>query len=451
MSNIAFISNDYKTDFFIEIAKSIKSDNNIFWFVFNKKYYKTLINLFGIDNVLYINKRNFKSMDISLDKDLKLNELIYQDHTLRYQQSWASKYLKSVYILSKKFLINKKINFVFGELSRAHECLINRICKNELKKLCYYFSPNPIRIPNGYFAFFTDENHYGLLDAKNKSFGNFSKSLTVEKPEYYEQAKEFIKNNYSLVGRFKKAIRFIFRIDYDEDDPSKFYNRFTEFKLRIKREINKELYKTIKFDKIEDIKQDYILFPLQRYPEASIDVFGRYKENQYQHILNLWRIKPDNSIILVKEHETAIGERSIRFYKGLRKFTGIYIVDHKIDSHTLIKNAIITATVTGTVALEAALLGKNSLVFANPFFTRLNTVFNVQLKHFENSKNWDDFIKKVKKEKQVKMSVTEYLDFIETCSFRGVISDPVSDPKCIEHKNIKLVSQGFSKIINQLK
>lgn len=451
MTNIAFVSNDYKTDFFIEVAKSlVKKGINVNWFVFNEKYFELLKNHFDQENILYVNKTSIRGISSRSEYDLKINELIYQDHSLRYQQSWASDYLHAFYTLAKEFILKKQIRFIFGELARAHECLLLRLCKQELNKSCYYLSPNMVRIPNGFFAFFTDEAHYALIGGESPNHSIFPKNIVVEKPQYFEQSKAFIRNSYTFRGRLKKIHNFFFKVGYDKNDPSKFENRLTELKLRFIREVNKELYKSITFDKFESLPEKFIFFPLQRYPEASVEVFGRYSENQYQHILDLWRVMPNGWGIIVKEHSTAIGERPLKFYRNLRKFKGIFLVSHELDSHDLINKSAVTASVTGTAALEAALLGKTSIVFGNPFFTRLASVLPVRKEHFQVSRSWINFLSVVEADKYERIEVDEYLSFIEAHSFPGVISDPVSDPDCMKEENIELVSSGFSKILSQL-
>ena len=44
------------------------------------------------------------------------------------------------------------------------------------------------------------------------------------------------------------------------------------------------------------------------------------------------------------------------------------LVDTKYDSLELIKNSLFIATITGSVAIEASILGKKSLAFGKPWY-----------------------------------------------------------------------------------
>ena len=445
MKRIAFVSNDYKTDFFAAIAnRMVKRQVQVYWFVFNRKIHEGLVEQFGQEKVLLINKEDMNSAPIS-DDGYKFNELIYQDHSLRYQQSWANKYLFSVLNKARAFIAENSIDYIFGELSRAHECLIYRLCKKEKALGCVYYSPNMIRIPNGRFGFFRDEDHYDLAPCRTTERVDISKIDIFSKPSYYDSNKEFLKNNYTLFGRMKKVFNFVSGKQYDKLDPSKFENRSIELLLRAKREVNKEQYRFVKFDEIDSSAERYIFFPLQRYPEASVDVFGRYSEDQFQHIVNLWRVLPDDVALVVKEHATAIGERPMSFYRELKKYKNILIVSHEVDSHILIEGALVTATVTGTAALEAALRNKKSIVFGRPFFERLADVNYVDKQRMRQCTSVLDLIEN---KSDGDMGVEDYLEFILSHSYPGLISDPVSEPYCMNQDNLEAVADGFCNFIS---
>lgn len=445
MKRIAFVSNDYKTDFFIAVANElVKRQVEVYWFVSNRKIAEGLVEQFGQEKVLLINKEDMNSNPIGSD-GYKCNELILQDHSLRYQQNWADKYLFSVLNKSRNFINNNSIECIFGELSRAHECLIYRLCKKEEALGCAYYSPSMVRIPNGRFGFFCDEDHYEIAPSRQEESVDISNIDIFSKPSYYDTTKEFLKNNYTLSGRMKKVVNFVSGKGYDNLDPSKFENRFIELGLRVKREANKEFYRFVKFDEMESLPEKYIFFPLQRYPEASVDVFGRYSEDQLQHIVDLWRVLPDDVVLVVKEHATAIGERPLSFYRELKKYKNILIVSHEVDSHALIEGALATATVTGTAALEAALRNKKSIVFGKPFFERLGDVNHVNKQRMRECSSVLDLIEN---KNGGGMEVEEYLEYIFAHSYPGLISDPVSEPYCMNQDNIEAVADGFYNFIH---
>ena len=79
---------------------------------------------------------------------------------------------------------------------------------------------------------------------------------------------------------------------------------------------------------------------------------------------------PPDIAICVKEHPSQFNARMIghqgrtaRFYKAATAISGVKLVAETVSSAKLILNAQAVATISGTVALEAAILGKRGLVF----------------------------------------------------------------------------------------
>ena len=60
--------------------------------------------------------------------------------------------------------------------------------------------------------------------------------------------------------------------------------------------------------------------------------------------------------------------RSPLFYELLKNIDGVKIVDSDLNSIKLIQNSEFIVTVTGTVALEASILGKKAITFGSTWF-----------------------------------------------------------------------------------
>ena len=50
------------------------------------------------------------------------------------------------------------------------------------------------------------------------------------------------------------------------------------------------------------------------------------------------------------------------FYNMLKSISGVKLISHKENSFKLLNNSIFSATITGSVALESAVIGKKSIV-----------------------------------------------------------------------------------------
>ncbi len=175
--------------------------------------------------------------------------------------------------------------------------------------------------------------------------------------------------------------------------------------------------------------------------EASIDVLGRYCEDQLSNIINIWRRLPSNYILIIKEHTNAIGDRPYSFYKKLMRLPNLFFVDENVDSHELISIADYIVTVSGTVAYEAALMGKQSYTLCQTFFNRLEKCDYIE--------NMRDFKFGSIKNRKIKMTKIIFYEWLWKRSFPGIISDPISNANCISDNNISLLSDALRKVIKK--
>ena len=84
-------------------------------------------------------------------------------------------------------------------------------------------------------------------------------------------------------------------------------------------------------------------------------------------LLNL----PPGYRLVVKEHPAMYGLRPLAVYRALRWRPGLTLLHPAVDSRSLIAGAALVVTVTGTVGLEAYLMGKPTLAFGRSFFAHL--------------------------------------------------------------------------------
>ena len=95
-------------------------------------------------------------------------------------------------------------------------------------------------------------------------------------------------------------------------------------------------------------KERYVLYTLHHQPEASIDVFGSLNSNQASLIDSVSRLLPATHKLWVKEHKGAIGDRSLAWLRRIKKLPNVRLVDPFEDVLTLIRNADLVVTVSGT-------------------------------------------------------------------------------------------------------
>jgi hypothetical protein len=115
-----------------------------------------------------------------------------------------------------------------------------------------------------------------------------------------------------------------------------------------------------------ELPRKFIYYPLQYTPEASINTPAPYFLDQLRVLDALRYAMPNDCVLVVKEHWACIPVRPVSYIRRIRRLPGVLVVRYDFPSLDLAKRASLTATVTGTAGMEAALLGRPTIVLA-PF------------------------------------------------------------------------------------
>ena len=109
----------------------------------------------------------------------------------------------------------------------------------------------------------------------------------------------------------------------------------------------------------------YVFFPLHTEPEVSLLVYGRPYVNQIEIVRMLALSLPVDMVLVVKEHPWMVGKRSLAAYKKMLDIPRVRFADPALEARMLVKHANLVAVVTGSVALEAAMLDKPVITFGD--------------------------------------------------------------------------------------
>lgn len=119
----------------------------------------------------------------------------------------------------------------------------------------------------------------------------------------------------------------------------------------------------------------YVYFPLHFEPERTTNPDGRQFHDHFSALVALRAMLPTGIDIVVKEHpsqfyysEKGSRGRSPLFYQLIKKIDAVRFIGSDYNSVELINNSMFTATITGTVALESALMGKVGLYFGEAWY-----------------------------------------------------------------------------------
>ena len=104
--------------------------------------------------------------------------------------------------------------------------------------------------------------------------------------------------------------------------------------------------------------EPFVLFPLHVTPEASSSVFAPFYTNQLELIERLSKSIPLHWKLYVKEHLPMLGKRTPEFYRRVREYHNVRLIDSHIPTPDLIQGCELVFTISGTAAMESAMLGK---------------------------------------------------------------------------------------------
>lgn len=112
---------------------------------------------------------------------------------------------------------------------------------------------------------------------------------------------------------------------------------------------------------------DYFFWALHFRPEGSVLVLGKGLD-EIDVLTRVAERIPKGTVLVVKEHPLMFGYRRRGFYEQLKSFPNVRLVDPFSDSKSLIRESLGVLGISGTVLLEARLLGLPAWSFGDPEF-----------------------------------------------------------------------------------
>lgn len=117
----------------------------------------------------------------------------------------------------------------------------------------------------------------------------------------------------------------------------------------------------VKIDELGDLP--FVFFPLHKEPETSFLTRSPDFTNQHAAIMAVARDLPAGIRLVVKENLLSIGARPSTFLPQLADMKNVVLLDVHESGIEAIRRCVFVATITGTVGLEAASIGKPVLTF----------------------------------------------------------------------------------------
>ncbi|WP_320045033.1 hypothetical protein [uncultured Desulfobacter sp.] len=198
-----------------------------------------------------------------------------------------------------------------------------------------------------------------ILSSRSRLFGRLKKApLTL------------IKGLYGTIQIFKDSV---IRNDchlHDRFIPSLYHSLLNPLNSYY---IEQRLLRNKKFLTMDNLGtvDEFIFFPLHFEPEVSIQIFGRPYQNQIELIRNLALSAPVGTKIVVKEHPRSIGFRPYSYYRKLLDIPNVYLIDPFIKAFKIVPHAKMVAVITGSIGLEAVIIGCPVLTFGEVAYNLL--------------------------------------------------------------------------------
>jgi len=203
---------------------------------------------------------------------------------------------------------------------------------------------------------------------------------------------------------------------------------------------------------VYDKSEKFILVPLHYLPESS--TFLKSLDYFKEDILLEWLVKkiPSNYVVFAKEHRSMIAERPAEYYKRLKSNGRIRVIspyEKTLNPEYFIKKTKAVITLTGTTALEAAMLGKPAATLGVAPFSVIDSIAKLKSpgdveefvnnleKHFPDEKQVIAYIAAVM-EYGVKIkiyNISRWYKFYNTSSSSDIIPLKRLFDLCIEGKH----------------
>jgi Capsule polysaccharide biosynthesis protein len=161
------------------------------------------------------------------------------------------------------------------------------------------------------------------------------------------------------------------------DDPRNTFARYSIWqlvKIYAAKKRNLAQLPRIRFHDPEQQTRPFFLHGLHRQPESSVDVMGAFFSDQLALVRNLARATPVTHDLYVKTHISDADGWPLGFYRELERIPGVKLINPQVQSRELLERCALVITNTGTMGLEAALLGKPAILLSKVHFMHLPNV-----------------------------------------------------------------------------
>jgi len=436
---LLFIENRHKTFFYEPITKRLEAlGHEIHWLIQNKQFKPKASKHIHI--ISYpLAKYKIKS------KDEDVENVICSDRQVNHFKAADKSYFYYYNDKIEALILKIKPDFVFGESTSFHELLTINNCK---KHDILYLNPSTCRYPVGRFSFYKYDTLEPYLGS-NETLSNEKATEIIDQIVFRKTAPDYMQlKPPSKLTILKDKLLKVYA--YYRGEKYSTPNPIVKYTLEKQKQKNIISWDEEALKSIESSRDIKLLYPLQMQPEANIDVWGRPYRDQHQLVKSLSKALSANAILYIKPNPKSKYELDKNLIDFAQKANNVKPLHHSTKMDDVLPHIDLVITVTGTIAIECILSNTPVVSLVNTINTRANNC-----KFVSNIKSeLPQIIKIVAEGNFPKTSDEEkitYINLLNKTSFKGIVSDPLTDFGCISEANINDMFDAFSKLLNDHK
>ncbi len=458
-----FVTNQHKTEFYSAVAGRMRDQGAaISWISVSERWTRYLIEQswsaaailslprFGEEwsqPLALTAADRARVARLELAGETSLKNILIMDRELNKQPGATTEaYAAVVSREIERFVVARGVTHGFGEPTWAPEMIASEVLRAHG---CGYYMHHTLRIPSARFGFYRGIFHNDLAhiatptDAHRTMAHDVMRAVRTrgERPYYFARNMNPQRFRAHWVDEAVAAVVRPEEARFDHTVPGLATRSVRRIRARYRAE---QTQRANLFERAPADGHDrpFLLIMLHKQPESSVDVFGNGRNNQLELVRALTRLMPFEWEVWVKEHGHALGDRSRAYYRELKALPGVRLIDPAEDTMALIRRAGLVGSVAGTGCMEAGVLGIPAFTFARMFFSPILLADDVDpfaldpaaMRALLNrAAAW-------RADTAKDASIAAFLADIIAQSFEGLISDPLSDPACLEAANIERVA-----------
>lgn len=328
----------------------------------------------------HIDLNSVKLTDISFedywryDAVLDVNEIIERCRALR-----EIPFNESIELIYKSCKAVENIVYQNPNLKLIVSLAVDNYVMDVMSRICSLHDVKLMRMIgffiSGYYRFIQNGIGVSVRDVEESevdevfnNLANKTKSyLAVSKTRSIKNAfRDYFSYRYRFMFRYLYKHKLVGRLEYEY----KFMPYFRGFHKLSKLNCN-QFFDTIKVlnEKNDD---DMIFVPLHYHPEATVDywVEDRRLADYLNSLIKLVAFfKEKNITVVFKEHPNYYLRRSIEFYKKLKLFSNVIILNPFISTQVVFDMISTICVYTGSAGLEGMMLNKKVYTLTENYYT----------------------------------------------------------------------------------